>query len=66
MTLNVLIFKTVKIRSYEAGLYFKDGEFKGILGVFFVHVVMDAAHPLGTGVFGYIETAVVRVRFNAV
>ncbi len=32
MTLNVFIFKTVKIRSYEAGLYFKDGEFKGILG----------------------------------
>ncbi len=30
--MNVLILKTVKIRSYEAGLYFRDGEFMGLLG----------------------------------
>ncbi len=28
----MLMFKKVKIRSYETGLYFKDQEFKGILG----------------------------------
>jgi regulator of protease activity HflC (stomatin/prohibitin superfamily) len=26
------MFKTIKIRSYEIGLYFRDGEFKGLLG----------------------------------
>jgi hypothetical protein len=26
------MFKTVKIRSYEMGLYFRDGEFQGLLG----------------------------------
>lgn len=28
----MFIFKTVKIRSYEVGLYFRDREFKGLLG----------------------------------
>jgi regulator of protease activity HflC (stomatin/prohibitin superfamily) len=32
VSLNLLFVKSVKIRSYEAGLYFRDGEFKGILG----------------------------------
>jgi regulator of protease activity HflC (stomatin/prohibitin superfamily) len=27
-----VMLKTVKIRSYEVGLYFRDGEFKGLLG----------------------------------
>lgn len=31
MKLNVLLIKWIKIRSYEAGLYFRDGEFKGLL-----------------------------------
>ena len=26
------MFKTIKIRSYETGLYFRDGEFQGLLG----------------------------------
>jgi hypothetical protein len=26
------MFKTIKIRSYEIGLHFGDGEFKGLLG----------------------------------
>ena len=26
------MFKMIKIRSYEIGLYFRDGEFKGLLG----------------------------------
>jgi len=26
------MFKRIKIRSYETGLYFRDGEFKGLLG----------------------------------
>ena len=26
------MFKTIKIRSYEIGLHFRDGEFKGLLG----------------------------------
>src|SRR5271155_2475879 len=30
--MNIYIFKTIKIRSYEMGLYFRDGEFKGLLG----------------------------------
>ena len=30
--MTVLMLKTVKIRSYEMGLYFRDGEFKGLLG----------------------------------
>ncbi|MCR4414678.1 MAG: slipin family protein, partial [Thermoguttaceae bacterium] len=30
--MNPWILKTVKIRSYEMGLYFRDGEFKGLLG----------------------------------
>ena len=30
--MNMLILKTEKIRSYEAGLYFRDGEFMGLLG----------------------------------
>ncbi len=30
--MNLLILKTIKIRSYEMGLYFRDGEFKGLLG----------------------------------
>jgi hypothetical protein len=25
------MFKMIKIRSYEVGLYFRDGEFKGLL-----------------------------------
>ena len=28
----MILFKRVKIRSYEIGLYFRDGEFKGLLG----------------------------------
>ena len=28
----MFVFKTVKIRSYEVGLYFRDGEFKRLLG----------------------------------
>ena len=28
----MLFFKRIKIRSYEIGLYFRDGEFKGLLG----------------------------------
>lgn len=28
----MFLFKTVKIRSYEVGLYFRDGEFRGLLG----------------------------------
>jgi regulator of protease activity HflC (stomatin/prohibitin superfamily) len=31
VSLNLLVVKSVKVRSYEAGLYFRDGEFKGIL-----------------------------------
>jgi regulator of protease activity HflC (stomatin/prohibitin superfamily) len=30
--MNIYIIKTIKIRSYEMGLYFRDGEFKGLLG----------------------------------
>jgi SPFH domain / Band 7 family len=30
--MNIFILKTVKIRNYEIGLYFHDGEFKGLLG----------------------------------
>ena len=30
--MNLLILKTIKIPSYEMGLYFRDGEFKGLLG----------------------------------
>jgi regulator of protease activity HflC (stomatin/prohibitin superfamily) len=30
--MNIFIIKTIKIRSYEIGLYFRDGEFKGLLG----------------------------------
>ena len=26
------MFKTIKIRSYDIGLHFRDGEFKGLLG----------------------------------
>ena len=26
------MLKTIKIRSYEIGLYFRDGEFRGLLG----------------------------------
>jgi regulator of protease activity HflC (stomatin/prohibitin superfamily) len=29
--MNIFIFKTIKIRSYEMGLHFRDGEFKGLL-----------------------------------
>ncbi len=29
--LNMLVIKTIKIKSYEVGLYFRDGEFKGLL-----------------------------------
>ena len=29
----MFVVKTVKIRSYEMGLYFRDGEFQGLLGV---------------------------------
>ena len=29
--MNILIWKTVKIRSYEMGLLFRDGEFRGLL-----------------------------------
>ncbi len=28
----MFVIKTVKIRSYEMGLHFRDGEFKGLLG----------------------------------
>jgi len=28
----MMLFKRIKIRSYEIGLYFRDGEFKGLLG----------------------------------
>jgi len=28
----MFLFKTIKIRSYEVGLYFRDGEFRGLLG----------------------------------
>ena len=31
--MTVLVLKIIKIRSYEMGLYFRDGEFKGRLGV---------------------------------
>ncbi len=27
--MNIFIIKTIKIRSYEMGLYFRDGEFRG-------------------------------------
>jgi regulator of protease activity HflC (stomatin/prohibitin superfamily) len=30
--INPLVFKTVTVRSYEMGLYFRNGEFKGLLG----------------------------------
>ncbi len=30
--MNIIILKSIKIRSYEMGLYFRDGEFKGLLG----------------------------------
>ena len=29
--MNIFIIKSIKIRSYEMGLYFRDGEFKGLL-----------------------------------
>ena len=29
--MNIFIIKTIKIRSYEVGLYFRDGEFRGLL-----------------------------------
>ena len=29
--MNIFMIKTIKIRSYEMGLYFRDGEFKGLL-----------------------------------
>ena len=29
--MNIFIIKTIKIRSYEVGLYFHDGEFRGLL-----------------------------------
>jgi hypothetical protein len=29
--MNIYIIKTIKIRSYEMGLYFPDGEFRGLL-----------------------------------
>ena len=29
--MNIFILKTIKIRSYEMGLYFRDGEFRGLL-----------------------------------
>lgn len=28
----MMLFKRFKIRSYEMGLFFRDGEFKGLLG----------------------------------
>lgn len=31
MTLNVLLWKMVKVRDFEMGLHFKDGEFQGLL-----------------------------------
>ncbi len=30
--MNIYIFKTITIRSYEMGLYFRDDEFRGLLG----------------------------------
>ena len=30
--MNVLVWKRVKVRSYEVGLHFRDGEFVGLLG----------------------------------
>ena len=30
--MNIFILKTIKIRSYEMGLYFRDCEFRGLLG----------------------------------
>ena len=30
--MNIFILKTIKIRTYEMGLYFCDREFKGLLG----------------------------------
>src|ERR1700730_9931643 len=30
--MNIFMSKTIKIRSYEMGLYFRDGEFRGLLG----------------------------------
>ncbi len=30
--MNISIVKTIKIRGYEMGLYFRDGEFRGLLG----------------------------------
>ena len=30
--MTLVMLKTIKIRSYEMGLYFRDGEFKGLLG----------------------------------
>jgi regulator of protease activity HflC (stomatin/prohibitin superfamily) len=39
----MIIWKSVKIRSYEVGLYFRDGEFQGLLGTG-RHWLMD---PLG-------------------
>ena len=32
MTLKLKMLKRITIRSYEMGLYFRDGEFKGLLG----------------------------------
>ena len=32
MTINLKLFKEVRVRSFEIGLYFRDGEFKGLLG----------------------------------
>ena len=29
--MNIFIIKTIKIRSYEMGLYFRGGEFRGLL-----------------------------------
>jgi hypothetical protein len=29
--MNIFIIKRIKIRSYEMGLYFRDGEFRGLL-----------------------------------
>ena len=29
--MNIFIIKSTKIRSYEMGLYFRDGEFRGLL-----------------------------------
>ena len=30
--MNIFIFKTIKVRSFEMGLNFRDGEFRGLLG----------------------------------